>query len=148
MQAISGTRRAMKEMADGTIRVQVDIDPACRSAFLSMFGNIDMPVALAPLVSHFEQAKPVVAQNEPEARNKGGELARLAGRFCQNEVFRRWCDAVDAEEAAGWIREQCDVISRGALDHDAAAADKFHKLVRLPYMAWLDDHRNGVEEQG
>lgn len=58
MEAISGTRRAMKEMADGTIRVQVDIDPACRAAFLQLFPNIDMPVAIAPLIAKFEQKQP------------------------------------------------------------------------------------------
>jgi hypothetical protein len=58
IQVISGTRRAIKEMADGTIRVQIDIDPACRSAFWSLFPSIDMPVAIAPLVADFEQREP------------------------------------------------------------------------------------------
>jgi hypothetical protein len=58
IQVISGTRRAIKEMADGTIRVQIDIDPACRSAFWSLFPSIDMPVAIAPLVADFEKREP------------------------------------------------------------------------------------------
>ena len=47
--AVSGTRRAMKEMADGTLRVQIDIDPPQKKAFLELFPNIDMAVGLAPL---------------------------------------------------------------------------------------------------
>lgn len=55
---VSGTRRAMKEMADGTIRVSIDVDPTHRAAFLKLFPNIDMPVALAPLVNDFERREP------------------------------------------------------------------------------------------
>jgi hypothetical protein len=39
----------MKELVDGTIRVQIDIEPQHRTAFLELFPAIDMPVALAPL---------------------------------------------------------------------------------------------------
>ena len=56
--AISGTRRAMKELVDGTIRVQIDIDPPFRAAFLSMFPDIDMPIALAPLQIGLPPPKP------------------------------------------------------------------------------------------
>lgn len=47
--AISGTRRAIKELVDGTIRVQIDVDPQFRKAFFELFPDIDMAVALAPL---------------------------------------------------------------------------------------------------
>ena len=51
MNAVAGTRRSMKELVDGTIRVQIDIDPPHRAAFLRLFPEIDMAVALAPLVN-------------------------------------------------------------------------------------------------
>lgn len=134
MTAISGTRRAMKEMADGTIRVQVDIDPTCRAQFLSMFPNIDMPVALAPLRADFEQAapRPVIGQR------KGGELAKFAGRVCAEPDF--WPIAGNAqspEQAAEWIRKTCGITSRADLDHDQRAAAIFHKEVRQP---WAEMH--------
>lgn len=47
--AVSGTRRSMKELVDGTIRVQIDIDPMYREVFFRLFGQIDMPVAIAPI---------------------------------------------------------------------------------------------------
>jgi hypothetical protein len=53
--AISCTRRQIKEMADGTIRVSIDIDPRFKSDFHRLFPNIDTPVALAPLELDFEQ---------------------------------------------------------------------------------------------
>lgn len=64
VQAISGTRRAMKEMADGTVRVQIDIDPRFRAQFFEMFGQIDMPVALAPLAADFEKRKPEKTEDD------------------------------------------------------------------------------------
>ena len=136
MSAISGTRRAMKEMADGTIRVQVDIDPNCRGAFLALFPNIDMPVALAPLVADFEQREP-----EPE-KPKGGALAKLAGMWCGEEDFRSFLahtfDAVVAspEDAAEVIREVCEISTRAELDWHTDAAARFQELIRLPFMRW------------
>lgn len=70
VQVISGTRRAMKEMADGTLRVQIDIDPKFRAAFFAAFGQIDMPVAIAPLVADFEK-------RAPEAEGYGKHYAVL-----------------------------------------------------------------------
>lgn len=127
MQAISGTRRSMREMADGTIRVQVDIDPSCKDQFLSLFKNIDMPVAIAPLVADFEQRK-------PEEKPKGGELARLAGQFCQQPEFWKFAGVENAVEAAAWVRHICHIESRAELDHDAEAAAIFHADIRRPYV--------------
>jgi hypothetical protein len=86
-RAISGTRRAFKELVDGTLRVQIDVDPESRRDFLRLFPDIDMRVAIAPLRS---DAK---AQDEP----KGGELARLAGILCSDEEFQLWIEEVAGE---------------------------------------------------
>ncbi len=129
--AISGTRRAMKEMADGTIRVQVDIDPTCRTDFLKLFPNIDMPVALAPLRADFEQSK-------PEAKPKGGELARLAGQLCQNPEFLKYGNYESPEEAAADIRFACQIESRAELDHNPEAAAVFHESYRKPFIKWKE----------
>lgn len=76
--------------------------------------------------------QPVQRQDKP----KGGELARLAGQLCQNSQFQEWCESESAEAAAEWLRSVCDIESRAELDHDAGAANKFHQLVRLPYLEW------------
>ena len=47
--ALWGIRRTARELVDGTIRVQIDIDPKNRKTFNELLGEIDMPVALAPL---------------------------------------------------------------------------------------------------
>lgn len=134
MSAISGTRRALKELVDGTIRVQIDIDPRFKTQFHQMFPNIDMPVALAPLVSDFEQQ---------EEKPKGGPLCRLAGMWCKDEMFWEWLidsgnlNRCDSEEcAADWIRAMCGVESRAAIDSNPFASEVFHRSVRSPYMEW------------
>jgi len=131
MNAISGTRRSMREMADGTIRVQIDIDPSCKDQFLSLFKSIDMPVAIAPLRADFEQRK-------PEEKLKGGELARLAGMFCQNADFLEWGNFSNESIAAEWVREMCGVDSRADIDHDIEAAARFHERVRKPFIEWKE----------
>ena len=51
---IAGTRRAVKEMADGTLRVMIDVDERYKAAFHKLFPEIDMPCAIAPLKPDFE----------------------------------------------------------------------------------------------
>lgn len=138
MEAISGTRRAMKEMADGTIRVQVDIDPSCRAAFLQLFPNIDMPVALAPLVADFERRHAVTPSISTELKPKGGELARLAGQLCQNPDFLKYGNYDSPEEAAADMRFACQIESRAELDHNPEAAAIFHESYRKPFQTWKE----------
>ncbi len=77
-----------------------------------------------------EQPKP---QPQPE-QPKGGELAKLAGMFCQSVHFWEFCRADDADEARDWILRVCGVQSRRDLDHNPTAAQIFHERVRKPYL--------------
>jgi len=47
--AIAGTRKAVKELVDGTLRIQIDIEPRHKAQFHKLFPDIDMDVAIAPL---------------------------------------------------------------------------------------------------
>lgn len=138
IQVISGTRRAMKEMADGTLRVQIDIDPRFRAAFFAAFGQIDMPVAIAPLVADFEK-------REPEAEKaKGGPLAKLAGMLCDDSNFwdflTHQCSLDEAIEgplmAAEQVRLLCGIESRAELDSNVEAGATFHRTIRGPWLKW------------
>lgn len=75
-----------------------------------------------------EQPKPQPGQP------KGGELAKLAGMFCQSVHFWEFCRADDADEARDWILRVCGVQSRRELDHNPTAAKIFHDRVRKPYL--------------
>lgn len=119
--AISGTRRQMKEMVDGTLRVQIDIDPAHRKTFLELFPTIDMPVALAPLVADFEQKK--------EEKPKGGRLSMDAARICGTVDFQVYARNAGDCDAASHVRRYCGITSRAELDHNEEAATKFSVLM-------------------
>lgn len=135
--AVSGTRRAIKELVDGTVRVQIDIDPECRRDFFRMFPEIDTRVAIAPL-----KANAKADADKP----KGGELARLAGYFCGDPEFQLWIESryqdnlppeiggeEGVERAAVIVRAVCGVQSRAELDHNREAAVAFHERIRKPW---------------
>lgn len=137
--AISGTRRAIREMADGTVRVQIDIDPECRRDFFTLFPEIDTRVAIAPLLGTAQAP-------ETTAPPKGGELAKLAGILCNDPDFQLWivaehcfhaeavaADLKPADAAAEIVRMVCEVKSRAELDNDDGAAARFHQRIRKPW---------------
>ena len=70
----------------------------------------------------------------PASEPKGGELAKLAGMFCQSVHFWEFCRADDADEARDWILRVCGIQSRRDLDHNPTAAQIFHDRVRKPYL--------------
>lgn len=170
MSAISGTRRAMKEMADGTIRVSIDIDPIHRAAFFEMFGQIDMPVALAPLVADFERRQaPIAADSGHQApmatyEPKRGLLSQWAAMRCNEIDFRKFIrpiyDKIMGGDGSGygdvtpdgdfdgqcdkWARHCilviCDIESRAELDSNHHAREIFDRVIRLPYIEYINSH--------
>ncbi len=131
MSAISGTRRKAQELSDGTLRVMIDIDPRFKATFHELFPNIDMPCALAPLASNFEQI-------EKQEKQKGGPLCALAARWCKDPIFREWVGPhLTEKDVAEYVRTTCGVESRSELDHDKEAGDLFNEHFRVPFMQFL-----------
>ena len=102
-----------------------------------------------------------VAQIEP-AKPKGGDLAKLAGIWCNDSQFYQWIRPIyDVElggnglghgdleigyDVIGWqgfcrhaILYFCGTYSRAELDNDEEAAERFHRLIRIPYSQWLKE---------
>lgn len=80
--AVTGTRRKMREMADGTLRVEVDIDPRFKKQFMTEFSNIDTRVAVALLKSEAQ------IQRESEDSGKMAQALVQSGFFLAPEVCR------------------------------------------------------------
>ena len=78
----------------------------------------------------------VAVLNETAGEMKGGKNAQIAGILCNEGAFRQWSDTANADEAADFIRQRCNVESRAMLDHDDTAARTF-KDMKLEYEAWL-----------
>jgi len=120
--AISGTRRQYKEMADGTLRVQIDIDPAFKKIFLELFPTIDMPVAIAPLRADFERIitgidLAIPNGEETVSYGPGGEIRRVQNKPYGKEAAELYrigffynpkvLEAIGTDaEFLEWIRQQ------------------------------------------
>lgn len=129
-------------------------------AALALLGDDDQPVeapgaAPGQPVAAGSPGTPVAAADS----FKGGPLSRLAGRWCGSETFQRWVrpvyDRSMGGDGSGWgdigpaamepaefarhaVLVLCDIESRRELDHDDAAAGRFHELVRRPFAAHME----------
>lgn len=104
---------------------------------VSKGGNTGHRLA-AVMVEIGDDEKPV-AQAAPKPRP--GELCVMACTFCADKQFWLWCafrpEFTGGEEGAkAVILEVCRITSRKHLDTEPMAADRFHKLIREPYLAW------------
>jgi hypothetical protein len=148
-------------MADGSLRIEVEVEPQDAQAAFAMFGRPGAPVALAALKDGFASAPDTEPEEPEEAQPKGGPLSILAGRWCNSPVFQTWLrinHSVEWEEsseyvhsvlsltrepdmsdiAAETVRNLCGVESRAELDHRQESAELFHRLIRLPFSAELE----------
>jgi hypothetical protein len=137
---IQATSRTVKTMADGTLRLTIDIEPGDAQSAFVLFGQPGAPVVLARLTQEAAQASMQKQAAEPEM--KGGELARMAGVFCKDTLFWEWINletdfaVVDAEGARNIILHMCEIESRRELDHNPDAAAMFHTHIRKPFIEW------------
>lgn len=138
MSAIPASSVNLKTMADGTLRISFDIEPIHAQDAFKLFAAPGTQAAIAAL-----KAGTYVEQQQAPEKPKGGELARLAGIWCNEPKFWRWIRTVGGPEidndmqAAAWIRAVCEVASRVELDHHDRASKRFQELIRLPYMAYF-----------
>jgi hypothetical protein len=72
LAAIIGTRSGMKELADGTVRVQIDIDPPHRENYFKWFSEPHIKVVVGRLGEVQEQQEPERPTGYP-----GGEDQRV-----------------------------------------------------------------------
>lgn len=147
--AISGIRRTIKERVDGSLIVQIEIDMKYKKAFLSLFPDIDMPVAIAPLIANFEKLQPNHTDDNLDmvTKQKGGELAKWAGILCNDPIFWEWLsigtkqlgfEISSQTEARNRLIEICGIESRAELDHDKYASEIFRMQVMAKFSEWQD----------
>lgn len=139
---IEGASVSVKTMADGTLRLSIDIEPSNAQDAFALFGAPGRAVALAAL----KDGSGAVKESEPAAA-KGGEWAKLAGMWSTDPDFHQWVNSTTHNgiywdiqndfDAAGFIREICDIRSRAELDHNAEALAAFNDLIRFPFMKWM-----------
>jgi hypothetical protein len=125
-------------MADGTLRLTLDIEPAQAQAAFAMFGRPGQPVALAALKT--------AGQQQSEDRAKGGSASKWLGMRCAERDFGVWlertfpkqaCEAIGRtmpERSASIARAVCGVESRAEIDNDKYAKVRFDTLIRQPWI--------------
>ena len=134
MTAVSGVRRQIRELVDGTIEVRVHIDPPYRQQFLKMFPSIDMPIALAPLM--MEPAP------EPKPAFAPVSYKQQAAILCKDMDFHEfWRQthpgevADNEEQQAEFLRNFLRIKSRSELDTNPDIGKLFAAIVR-DFEAW------------
>ena len=145
---IQATSRTVKTMADGTLRLTVDISPIHAQNAFTLFGMPDAPVVLARLTQEAAQTQ---AQNETiEAdKPKGGFLSQWLAMRCNEPQFWEFVQAKSYSPKTINSYESCDaevklylqIESKTEIDNDTDALKRFHELVRLPYASWLAGKR-------
>ena len=133
MSIIEASSVSIKTMADGTLRISVDVEPRHAQAAFALFGSPGTSMALAALRSVPEPAP------APQAAPKGGQLSHWVALRGEEQEFRDFLsekfrvNVNTPAQAAECVRHVCEVQSRADLDNDPDAAERFHRLIRGPY---------------
>ena len=155
MSAIEGSSAGVKDLVDGSLRITIEFSPEHAKEAYALFGNRGTPVAVVALKDGY-----VTESEDAKEIKKGGELSKLAARFCNDLTFFNFIrpvydqfmggngdgygdlDSHEVMRKSDFSRHAictiCGINSRAELDHNKEAADKFHDLIRKPYSEWLN----------
>jgi hypothetical protein len=140
MSVIEAASIGVRTMADGTLRLTVDVEPRHAQAAFALFGAPGVPMALAALkVGAAADAKSdEVAPAEEAKRDK--PIAKWLALRCKEPEFQAWltergdfAKPLDEQRCAEVVRAWCNVESRGDIDGDPSAEARFHAMIRGPY---------------
>lgn len=66
----------------------------------------------------------------------------LAAAFrCKDRIFQRFMQVQTEHEAADKLRRICMIKSRAELDNDQEAAQRYHRLIGLPFSEFINSHQ-------
>lgn len=141
LAAVTGCVTGYKSLRDGTLRIQIDIEPRDVPTFHQTFPENDLHAVVARL-------------SDPRKIEKGGPISNDAGMLCQTQDFQGFVstkrDQTDAfyapteEMAAVYVRWYCDVESRARLDGNKDAANRYRQI-KEEFVNWRD---RGVRGDG
>ena len=110
-----------KSMADGTLRMQVDFQPADATNAVAMFGSIGTSVGVAVVDMSAQESAPAVATTSQEEEfGKKSELLFKSGFFASKDI---WPLCGTDDEYLAWLRKQnCAVTGGAGFDADPVVA--------------------------
>jgi len=114
--ALIVTRRPAKELVDGTLRVQIDVEPNDRRLFLDLFPDVGDPMAVAKLSDEVVRAhQQKTAFADPPKKKSKGDHGQFAKWLVQVGFFRRvevWKMAGRDSDYLEWLKSQkCCVVA-------------------------------------
>lgn len=142
MTIIEASSVSVKTMADGTLRVSVDVEPRHAQAAFALFGAPGTPMALAALKTAKEAVPAPTPEPIKEAPSRPiGPICQWLVMRCKESDFRNWIAnkvgyryAMTEQECADAVKKLCGVSSRADIDGNKVAADLFQSLIRGPWL--------------
>lgn len=169
MSVISAVSRKITTMADGSMRILVEVSATDALAAFELFGVPATPMALAALTQEASIASAqasTIAADKP----KGGALSKWAAMRCAESDFQKFIrpiyDKFMGGDGSGYgdvapdndfkgdfeayarhcILVICDIESRAELDTNNYAKVRFNTIIREPYIEWIKmQHENEVD---
>lgn len=143
MSIIEGAAMRCRTMADGSLRIEIEVEPRNAQAAFALFGAPGRAVALAALKDGAAKVPDMV--NPISDKPKGGEWAKLAGIWCNSPHFHAFLNQTypddvhveNSQHAAMAVRAYCDITSRAELDSNPMALTLFNRQLRRPFMEWM-----------
>lgn len=142
MSAIPAASVSLKTMADGTLRMTFDIEPAQAKDAFSLFSSPGTPVAIAALKQGYEAKSP-----DPAATQKDplGPLAKWLVLRCNEVEFWRFLEdeategrpVMNSQDAGEVVKHYLEIESRKEVDTDRFAETRCKTLIVYPYQKWL-----------
>ncbi len=120
MTVIEASSVRVATMADGTLRLTVDIEPRNATAAFTLFGSPGVALGIAALKNSQESPK----------KGIGGPLSQWVGIRCGEERFQKWLGVESADAAAVEVRRLLDIESRAEIDNDPKVRQDFEDHIR------------------
>jgi hypothetical protein len=143
MTVIEASSVRVRTMGDGTLRAELDFEPAHAVAAFRLLGSPGQPVAVAALKTKAQQeaeAKPEKpAKPAADDKPKGGVWSQWLAIRCGETEFQDWLAAqwpalwAACGDPAEVVRCVCEVASRAEIDNDPEAQARFQERIRGPW---------------
>lgn len=66
---------------------------------------------------------------------------------CREPLFQRFLRVPDEQTAVHSVRAICEVKSRGEIDRNPTAAQRFHDFIRKPFLLFCQDPKNHTTQE-
>lgn len=138
--AIAAAAMRCKTMSDGSLRIEVEVEPNDAQSAFALFGRPGARMAIAALKDGYgakSDKQPVAVSVEKPYSSEThrltselGPLAFDAVRLDKNPQFKAYAVALGYESCREMILKRCGVTSRRDLDGSEEAASFWHGLMR------------------